>query len=42
MMAKNGPKAVREFTSLAYKEFGMRVVVLAAFLDSQRDPSITL
>jgi hypothetical protein len=42
MMAKNGPKAVREFSSLAYNQFGMRVVVLAAFVDNQGEPSMSL
>jgi hypothetical protein len=42
MMAKQGPRAVKEFTSSAYSQFGMRVVVLAAFIDGQGDPSIAL
>jgi hypothetical protein len=42
MMAKNGPKTVKEFTSSVYKQFGMRVVVLAAYLDADGDPSMTL
>lgn len=42
MMAKKGPRAVREFTSAAYKQFGMRVVVLAAFVDREGDASVTL
>ena len=32
MMSKHGPKAVKEFTSVAWNQFGMRVVVLAAYL----------
>lgn len=42
MMNKHGPSAVKEFTSSAYNQFGMRVVVLAAFVDAEGDPSITL
>jgi hypothetical protein len=42
MMSKKGPKAVKEFASAAYKQFGMRVIVLAAYVDSEGDPSITL
>jgi len=42
MMAKRGPKAIKEFTSSAYKQFGMRVVVLASFLDDGGRPAITL
>jgi hypothetical protein len=42
MMAKSGPKAVKEFTSSAYKQFGMRVVVLAAYLDTEGDPAMAL
>ena len=34
MMSKHGTKAVREFTSAAYKQFGMRVVILAAYMDA--------
>jgi len=42
MMFKHGPEAVREFTSLVYKQFGMRVIVLAAFLNRGGNPSMTL
>jgi hypothetical protein len=42
MMLNRGPRAVKEFTSSVYKQFGMRVVVLGAFIDSDGDPSITL
>jgi hypothetical protein len=42
MMSKRGPRAIKEFTSSSYNQFGMRVVVLAAFMDSDGDPSITL
>ena len=42
MMAKNGPRVVREFTSAVNKQFGMHTVVLAAFVDADGDPSYTL
>ena len=41
-MSKHGTKAIKEFTSTAYNQFGMRVVVLAAFLDDEGDPSMSL
>jgi len=42
MMEKHGTKAIKEFTSLAYSQFGMHVVVLAAFTGSKGEPSIIL
>jgi hypothetical protein len=42
MMSKHGPKAIKEFASSAYNQFGMRVVVLAAFEDVEGEPSMTL
>lgn len=42
MMAKHGTKAIKEFTSAANNQFGMRVVVLAAYRDSDGDPSMAL
>jgi hypothetical protein len=42
MMNKSGPRAVKEFTNSSYKQFGMQVVVLAAFVDDEGDPSMTL
>jgi hypothetical protein len=42
MMEKNGTKAIKEFTSLVHKEFGMRIVILAAFVDRDGDPSMSL
>jgi hypothetical protein len=41
-MNKNGARAVKEFTKLSYQQFGMCVVVLAAFMDIEEDPSIAL
>ena len=42
MMKKRGPRAIREFTSSSYKQFGMRVVVLAAYVDDEGDPAMAL
>ena len=42
MMKKYGPRAIREFTSSSYKQFGMRVVVLAAYVDDKGDPEMAL
>jgi len=41
MMSKNGTKAIKDFTSAAWRQFGMRVVVLAAYVDDE-DPSMLL
>lgn len=41
-MIKNGPKAIKEFTSGVYNQFGMRVVVLAAYVDAEGDPATTM
>jgi len=42
MMEKHGTKAVKEFTSSAYSQFGMHVMVLTAFTSSKGEPSMTL
>jgi hypothetical protein len=42
MMDKCGPRAVKEFTSSAYRQFGMRVIVLASFMDQEQGPSVAL
>lgn len=42
MMAKLGPRAVKEFTSAAYSQFGMRIVVLAAYMDTDEDLTMSL
>jgi len=42
MMNKHRPRAIKEFTSLAYNQFGMHVVVLAAFINAEGDPSMML
>jgi hypothetical protein len=41
-MAKHGARAVREFTSAAYGQFGMRIVILAACLDIDGEPAVSL
>jgi hypothetical protein len=42
MMAKHGPRAIKEFTSAAYNQFGMRVVVLAAYTNDEGEPTATM
>jgi len=42
MLKKHGIKAIKDFTSTAYKQFGMRLVILAAFVDDDGDPAISL
>jgi hypothetical protein len=42
MINKNGPQAVKKFTMLAYNQFGMCIVVLAAFVDTKEDSLIIL
>jgi len=41
MMSKYRSMAIKEFTSAAWNQFGMRVVVVAAFLED-REPSVSL
>jgi hypothetical protein len=41
-MNKNRARAVKKFTKSSYQQFRMRVVVLAAFMDIEEDPSIAL
>ena len=41
-MIRRGPRAVKEFTLSAFNQFGMRVVVLAAYLDSEGESSMAL
>ena len=42
MMNNCGARAVKEFTHSSYQQFGMRVVVLAAYVDDGGDPLMTL
>ena len=41
-MEKNGTKAIKEFMSLVHKEFGMHIVILAAFVDRNGNPLMLL
>ena len=41
-MAKNRPRAVREFNPAVNKQFGMHTVVLAAFVNADGNPSYML
>jgi hypothetical protein len=42
MMTKSGPKTVKDFTSSVYSQFGMRVVVLASFLNEKEGLLVAL
>ena len=42
MMKKHGPRAIREFTLSSYKQFGMHVVILAAYVDDKEDLTMAL
>ena len=42
MRDKHSIKAFKEFSSMACKQFGMRIVILSAFVDGDGDPAITL
>ena len=42
MMIKCGPRAIKKFTSLAYNQFEMHVVILVAFIGNKGDSSITI
>jgi len=42
MMAKHGPQAIKEFTLAAYNQFGMCLVVLAAYTNDKGEPTATL
>ena len=42
MMRKHGAKAVKEFVSASFSQFGMRVVVLAAYMDTEEVPEISV
>ena len=41
-MEKHGPGAIKEFTLAAYSEFGMRIAVLAAFVDGHGEPAMSM
>jgi hypothetical protein len=42
MMRDHRVKAIKDFTSTAYQQFGMHLVILAAFLNDDDDPAISL
>jgi len=42
MMAKHWPQAIKEFTLAAYNQFGMRLVVLAAYTNDEGEPTAIL
>jgi hypothetical protein len=41
MMKKHGAKAMKEFTSVVFRQFGMRVVVLGAFMNDG-EPAVSM
>jgi hypothetical protein len=41
-MRKHGAKAVKEFALASFNQFGMHVIVLAAYMDTEEDPLITV
>ena len=41
MMEKCGNRAIREFTLVAHKQFGMQVIVLAGFM-KEGNPLVSL
>jgi hypothetical protein len=42
MMTKSGTKAIKEFSSMAYNQFGMCIVVLAAYVNEKNEPLVLL
>ena len=42
MFDKHGQTALREFSETMYREYGVRVAILAGYCDSQGEPTITL
>jgi len=42
MMKKYAVNAIKDFTSTAYNQFGMRLVILGAFVDDEGEPAISL
>jgi len=42
MMAKHGAAAIKEFTSTAYSQFEMRVVILTGYVNTNGIPSISI
>jgi hypothetical protein len=42
MMTKSGTKAIKEFSSVAYNQFGMHVMVLTAYMNEKKEPLVLL
>jgi hypothetical protein len=42
MMRKHGAKAMREFALASFNQFGMCVVVLAAYMDTEEDAEVAV
>jgi hypothetical protein len=42
MMRKHGAKAMREFASASFNQFGMHVVILAAYMDTEEDAEVAV
>ena len=41
-MLKRGPKAIKDFTTAMYNQFGTHIVILEAFLDGEKQPAMSL
>jgi hypothetical protein len=41
MMKKHRPRAMKEFMSVVFRQFGLQVIVLATFMDG-REPSFSM
>lgn len=42
MFEKHGVHSVQEFAALMYKQYGVRVVILAGYMDAEHEAAITL
>ena len=42
MMKKHGAKAVEEFASESFRQFGMHVIVLTAYMDPEEKPEVAM
>jgi hypothetical protein len=42
MFEKHGVHSVQEFSASMYKQYGVRVVILAGYMDAENDPTMTL
>jgi hypothetical protein len=42
MFDKHGIPTVQDFSALMYKQYGVRVAILAGYVDAEGDPTITL